>query len=105
MAMVWRSFRAAAERLATDELRNAVERAAVRGETLSKTAAHPPVRTGRLRADIQHAVDPVRPEAWFGNTVHYAIYVNLGTRKMRANPYLLRGLTLLQAEFARRGGR
>jgi hypothetical protein len=105
MAIVWRSFRAAATALATDELRKEVERAVIRGETLTKTAANPPVDTGRLRADIQHAMDPVRPEGWFGNTVHYSVYVNLGTRKMRANPYLLRGLDLLQAEIIRRGGR
>ena len=50
-----------------------------------------PVDTGRLRSSIQTA--PVRETAQgmsvrIGSNVNYARYVELGTRRMRAQPYL-----------------
>lgn len=49
-----------------------------------------PVDTGRLRASIttQVTVDQVGPVARIGSNVEYAIYVEMGTSRMEAQPYL-----------------
>jgi HK97 gp10 family phage protein len=46
-----------------------------------------PVRTGRLRASIG-ITDPGRERVVIDATAPYAGYVELGTRYMRAQPYL-----------------
>lgn len=48
------------------------------------------VDTGRLRASITHALsrDARGLVAYIGSNVHYAIFQELGTRYMRAHPYL-----------------
>lgn len=46
-----------------------------------------PVRTGRLRASI-HAGKERENVHYVGTNVHYAPYVEFGTRKMTAKPYL-----------------
>lgn len=45
-----------------------------------------PVDTGNLRNSITHQRYDENTEM-IGTTVHYASYVELGTRKMRAKPY------------------
>ena len=46
-----------------------------------------PVRTGRLRASIHNG--KIRERAYFvGTNVEYAPFVEFGTRKMTAKPYL-----------------
>ena len=45
-----------------------------------------PVDTGRLRNSISHAVD--NNAAYIGTNVDYAVYVEMGTVKTRAQPYL-----------------
>lgn len=57
----------------------------------SSAKMHCPVRTGRLRSSIQ--TTPVRETATgmsvrVGSNVNYARYVEMGTRRMRARPYL-----------------
>ncbi len=49
-----------------------------------------PVDTGRLRASITHALnrDAKGLVAYIGTNVAYAIFVELGTRYMRARSYL-----------------
>lgn len=49
-----------------------------------------PVDTGRLRASIttQVTVDQVGPVARIGSNVEYAIYVEMGTSRMEAQPFL-----------------
>lgn len=49
-----------------------------------------PVDTGRLRASITHRIarDAQGLLALVGSNVHYAIFVELGTRYQRAQPYL-----------------
>jgi HK97 gp10 family phage protein len=47
-----------------------------------------PVDTGRLRASITHRVERGRHVAYVGTNVEYAPYVEFGTRKMRAQPFL-----------------
>lgn len=45
-----------------------------------------PVDTGRLRNSITHATDD--EAAYIGTNVEYAVYVEMGTVKTRAQPYL-----------------
>ena len=45
-----------------------------------------PVDTGRLRNSISHAVDG--NAAYIGTNVDYAVYVEMGTVKTHAQPYL-----------------
>ncbi len=46
------------------------------------------IRTGRLRNSISYGVDTSEPAVYIGSNVEYAPYVELGTSKMRARPYL-----------------
>ena len=45
-------------------------------------------RTGRLLNSISYAVDTDEPAVYIGSNVEYAPYVELGTSKMRARPFL-----------------
>ena len=45
-----------------------------------------PVDTGRLRNSISHARDDI--SAYIGTNVEYAPYVELGTSRQKAQPYL-----------------
>lgn len=47
-----------------------------------------PVDTGRLRNSISHAVDEGEGAAVIGTNVEYAPYVELGTSRQKAQPYL-----------------
>lgn len=47
-----------------------------------------PVDTGRLRNSISHDTDLAANAAIIGSNVEYAAYVELGTSRMRARPYL-----------------
>ena len=47
-----------------------------------------PVDTGRLRNSITHAVDMKEQCAIIGSNVEYAAYVELGTSRQKAQPYL-----------------
>ena len=47
-----------------------------------------PVDTGRLKASIKHFVDSGDMGVELGTDVSYASFVELGTSKMRAQPYL-----------------
>lgn len=71
-----------------DEMKKTMERALEKigmvGEAYAKEEC--PVDTGRLRNSISHAVDD--NTAIIGTNVEYAPYVELGTSKMDAQPYL-----------------
>lgn len=56
-----------------------------------------PSKTGKLRADIK--TDASDKDVYIGNTLEYALYVNLGTRKQQANPYLENGMLQSKAEI------
>ena len=59
------------------------------GEDAAQTAAErAPVDTGRLKNSITSAVDPEEQVAYIGTNVEYAPYVELGTSRMAARPYL-----------------
>lgn len=47
-----------------------------------------PVDTGRLRNSITHTVDNDEKAAYIGTNVEYAPYVELGTSKQKAQPFL-----------------
>lgn len=47
-----------------------------------------PVDTGRLRNSITHEVDMKEQCAIIGSNVEYAAYVELGTSRQKAQPYL-----------------
>lgn len=47
-----------------------------------------PVDTGNLRGSITHEVDAGEKAVYIGTNVEYAPYVELGTSKQKAQPYL-----------------
>lgn len=47
-----------------------------------------PVDTGNLRNSITHQMDEGEPAAIIGSAVEYAAYVELGTSRQRAQPYV-----------------
>lgn len=52
-----------------------------------------PVDTGRLRNSIAHALYPENKSVRIGTDVFYAIFVELGTIRQRANPFLMKSVT------------
>lgn len=66
----------------------ALEAIGLQGETNAKMhiTAVGAVDTGRLRNSITHATD--EDSAYIGTNVEYAPYVEMGTYKMKARPYL-----------------
>ena len=47
-----------------------------------------PVDTGNLRGSITHEVDTADDAVYIGTNVEYAPYVELGTSRQRAQPFL-----------------
>lgn len=47
-----------------------------------------PVDTGRLRNSITHQVRPSEKSVYIGTNVEYAPYVELGTSRMKPQPFL-----------------
>lgn len=74
----------AAKEALTAALAQALEEIGFAAEGYAKLAC--PVDTGRLRNSISHAVDG--KAAVIGTNVEYAPYVELGTSRMSAQPYL-----------------
>lgn len=46
------------------------------------------IRTGRLRNSITYGVDTAEPAVYIGTNVEYGPFVELGTSKMAARPFL-----------------
>lgn len=65
-------------------LERGLEACGIQAESYAKALA--PVDTGRLRNSISHTVDG--DTAYIGSNVEYAPYQELGTSKMKAQPYL-----------------
>lgn len=57
------------------------------------------VDTGRLRGSISHAHDDT--SAYIGTNVEYGQYVELGTRKMAARPFLRNAITNYTDDYKR----
>ena len=78
----------------TDEVATALEQAFDRalekiGLTAERYAANLcPVDTGRLRNSITSTVDSGEKAAYIGTNVEYAPYVEMGTSRMREQPFL-----------------
>lgn len=58
-----------------------------------------PVDTGRLRNSITHAVEAGEQAVYIGSNVEYAAFVELGTSRMKARPYLKPAATQHNAEY------
>ena len=58
-----------------------------------------PVDTGRLRASITYAVEDDEQAAYIGTNVEYAPYVEMGTSKTKAQPFLKPAATEHAAEY------
>ena len=64
----------------------ALEEIGLAAEGYAKRAC--PVDTGNLRNSITHAVASSEDAVYVGTNVEYAPYVELGTSKMQAQPFL-----------------
>lgn len=71
----------------------------MKAETYTKD--NTPVRTGRLRNSMTHAVDEDEPAAYIGTNVNYGIFVENGTQKQKANHMLRRAATEHTDEYKR----
>lgn len=58
-----------------------------------------PVDTGRLRNSITHEVRERENAVYIGSNVEYAAFVELGTSRMKARPYLKPAATEHTAEY------
>lgn len=58
-----------------------------------------PVDTGRLRNSITNAVRSDEESVYIGSNVEYAAFVELGTSRMKARPYLKPAATEHSAEY------
>lgn len=91
----------------TDEVLSALEKAIQNGLTAIGMTAEghakkeTPVDTGRLRNSITHAIDTDEQAAYIGTNVEYAPYVELGTVKMQARPFLRPAATEHSEEYKR----
>lgn len=93
----------------TDEVLSALDKAIKKGLTeigieaetnaVYKITSYPAVDTGRLRNSITHAVDADEKAAYIGTNVEYAPYVELGTIKMQARPFLKPAATEHSEEY------
>lgn len=78
----------------TDEVKSAVSDAILAAlEAVGLTAEGYakllcPVDTGRLRNSISHAVDESEKAVYIGTNVEYAPYVEMGTSRTKAQPFL-----------------
>ncbi len=95
----------------TDEFLSAYEKAIENGLTAigmtaeghakRKITDYPAVDTGRLRNSITYKAVRTERAVYIGTNVEYAPYVELGTRKMRARPYLKPAATEHGPEYKR----
>ena len=67
-------------------LAKALEEVGLVAEGYAKNAC--PVDTGRLRNSITHQVRPSEKSVYIGTNVEYAPYVELGTSRMKSQPFL-----------------
>lgn len=70
----------------TDACKRAMEICGGKAETYAKKIC--PVDTGRLRASITHQVAQDGRSVDVGTNVNYAPFVELGTYRQRAQPYI-----------------
>lgn len=78
-----------------NDTRKLVELAAVLMESEAKK--HAPVDSGRLRASIENRVEDLT--AIVGTDVEYAPFVEMGTRNMKAQPFLNPAYEIVRRKF------
>ena len=76
----------AIKRAAPEQIERALEAIGLQAEGYAKMLC--PVDTGRLRNSITHTVDVNELKAYIGTNVEYAAYVEMGTSRSKAQPYL-----------------
>ena len=69
---------------ASQQIQKALKTIGLKAEGYAKKNC--PVDTGRLRNSITHQND--KDTVYIGTNVEYAVYVEMGTRNMKAQPYL-----------------
>lgn len=85
---------------ATDEaIAKALEAMGLQAEGYAKMKC--PVDTGRLRNSITHTYDEAEQKAYIGTNVEYAPYVEYGTSKTNAQPFLEPAVTDHVDEYKR----
>lgn len=85
-ATLKKNRRADVEKAVSDAVELALTRMVMVAEGYSKAIC--PVDTGRLRASISYGVDAPNRVGYIGTNVEYAPYVELGTSRQKAQPYL-----------------
>ena len=75
-----------AARCIREAVGRALEEIGLAAEGYAKRAC--PVDTGNLRNSITHVVESAENAVYVGTNVEYAPYVELGTSKMQAQPFL-----------------
>lgn len=84
-------------RLAETAVITALEAVGLQAEMYAKRKC--PVDTGRLRNSITHGGDTQGLTAYIGTNVEYAPYVEYGTRKTKAQPFLKPAANNHQGEY------
>jgi len=59
-----------------------------KGEDPSGPGSPPKKITGSLQRSVAHEMGPGRQEAFVGSNIDYALFLELGTSKMAARPFL-----------------
>ena len=80
------SNRELTEQASDEAIDRALEAIGLQAEGYAKMLC--PVDTGRLRNSITHTVDVTGHKAIIGTNVEYAAYVEMGTSRTKAQPYL-----------------
>lgn len=83
------------EAAAFDQINKGLKKIAMTAERHAKLAC--PVDTGRLRNSISNTND--KNTAYIGTNVEYAPYVEMGTSRMKAQPYLKPAIEEHLAEY------
>lgn len=74
------------KRALEDQLEQALTAVGITAESYAKRDC--PVDTGRLRNSITHEVRMNENAVYIGSNVEYAAFVEIGTQRMKARPYL-----------------
>lgn len=80
-------------------IENGLEAIGMTAETYAKKEC--PVDTGRLRNSIAHAVAKSEDAVYIGTNVEYAPYVEFGTSRQKAQPFLRPAASNHSAEYER----
>lgn len=83
----------------SDAMERALTRIGLAAEGYAKKEC--PVDTGNLRNSITHEVDGHADTVYIGTNVEYAAYVELGTTRTKAKPYLRPAVTEHSAVYKR----